>query len=124
MQHMLNSHNKDAEGMDKAEGGWLHATHDVTGLPKTLSKDKSGHSPVVVKVAQFCTSLFYGRTAKNYPLGVLLNNPWHSSSLHDSIFYHKGSRRVSGRVRILTELGIFQGLGLIGPFGLCRGPGI
>lgn len=46
-------------------GELLHATSDVTGLPKkTVSKDKSGHGPKVIKVAPCCTSLFYGRTQK------------------------------------------------------------
>lgn len=125
MPHMLKSHIKDAEAADKAEGS-CYMPRDVTGLPKkTLSKDESGRGPKVIKVAPCCTSLFYGRTQKkNNPLRVLLNIPWHSSSLGDSIFYHKGSRRTSAWERILAELGTFQGPGLRGPFGLCGVPGI
>lgn len=103
-------------------GELLHATSDVTGLPKkTLSKDKSGHGPKVIKVARLC---FMEELRKNCPLRALLNIPWHSSSLGDSIFYHKGSRRTSASERILAELGTFQGPGLRGPFGLCGVPGI
>lgn len=61
---------------------------------------------------------------KQNSLRVLLNIPWHSSSLCDPIFFHKGSRRTSASERILAELGTFQGPGLMGPFGLCTAPGI
>ncbi len=122
MPHMLKSHIEDADAADKAEGR-CYMTRDVTGLPKkTSSKDKSRHGPKVIKVAPRCTSLFYGRTEKNNPLRVLVNIPWHSSSLGNSIFYHNGSRRTSAWERILAELGTFQGPGLRVPFGLCRVP--
>lgn len=52
-----------------------------------------------------------------------MRNPWHSSSLGDSIFYHKGSLRTSASERILAELGTFHTPGLRGPFGLCGLPG-
>lgn len=70
------------------------------------------------------SSLFYGRSQENNPLRVLINIPWHHSSLGDSIFHHKGSRRTSAWERILAELGTFQGPGLRGPFGLCMVSGI
>lgn len=116
MPHMLESHIKDAEAADKAEEELLHATCDVKRQIWTRSKgNKSG------TMLHF---LFYGRTQKSNPLRVLLNIPWRSSSLGDSIFYHKGSRRTSAWERILAELGTFQGPGLRGPFGLCRVPGM
>ncbi len=100
----------------------MQTKRDAAQEKKTSSKDKSRHGPKVIKVAPRCTSLFYGRTEKNNPLRVLVNIPWHSSSLGNSIFYHNGSRRTSAWERILAELGTFQGPGLRVPFGLCRVP--
>lgn len=105
----------------QGRGELLHATHDATGLPKTIKKKRPCQT---TNLAPCCYSLFYGRTPENNPLRVLLNIPWHSSSLCDSIFYHKGSRRTSAWERILAELGTFQGPGLRGPFGLGRVSGI
>lgn len=54
MQHMLKSHIKDAEAVDKAEGSG-YMPHRMSQDLKDLVKDKSGHSPGVIKVALlFC----------------------------------------------------------------------
>lgn len=117
--HACGSRSGDPEPADEAARRCF-MPHDASGLPQSKTENKN-----IQKIWQHSRILlFEGRTQENNLLRVLMDIPWHSPGLGDSLFYHKGSRRTSASERILAELGTFHGPGLRGPSWLCRASGI
>lgn len=68
--------------------------------------------------------LLHGRTEESDLPTSAANITWHSLTVGDLIFDHKGSRRASASERILAELGTFQGPGPRRALMLCRASGM
>lgn len=79
---------------------------------------KSNQAPSVIL-------LLHGRTENKHnllPSAAVIT--WHSLTVGDLIFYHKGSRRASASERILAELGTLQGPGPTGALMAARVSGM
>lgn len=92
-------------------------------MPHFISPIKKKQNNLEVKSGSICDSLVTWKN-KDSLLPNAANITWHSLTVGDLIFYHKGSRRASASERILAELGTLQGPGPTGALMAARVSGM